>query len=187
MASTQLPCRIRVKRAEDNEADTTQSQESAVCFLRDCPDVGTELRTQWAREVMKYFGEVHDRIRPWDFLARLDGSVESLALPSSDAEVFPSRFQIPPSTIHGLDRNQKVRRVEMFAMASLLYEIMSGKEPFEELADDEVQRRFSNGDFPDDAASLPNSLCIYSGWSEEFSQELTRRGMFHPSRYSKTY
>lgn len=71
-------------------------------------------------------------------------------------------------------------------MASLLYEIMSGKEPFQELTDDEVQRRFSNGDFPDDAASLPNSLFIYSGWSEEFSQELTKRGTYAKPIISST-
>lgn len=41
------------------------------------------------------------RIRPWHFLARLDGSVESLALPSSEGEVYPARFQIPPCTYMG--------------------------------------------------------------------------------------
>jgi hypothetical protein len=146
-----------------------------------------ELRYEWAHEVMKYFGEPHDRIRPWDFLAKLDGSVESLALPSSEGEVYPARFQVPPSTLRELDCNQKVRRAEMFALASLLYEIISGTKPFEELADEEVQRRFSNGDFSDDATSLPCSLYICSGWSKKFSQELTRRGMLNPSRCLKAY
>lgn len=54
-------------------------------------------------------------------------------------------------------------------MASILYEILSGTKPFEELTDDEVQHRFSSAVFPDDAISLLNSLTIYSGWSEEFS------------------
>ena len=61
-------------------------------------------------------------------------------------------------------------------MAGLLYEIFSGTKPFENLTDGEVQNRFSNGDFPDDAVSLPYSLFIFSGWSEEFSQELSKRG-----------
>jgi len=46
---------------------------------------------------------------------------------------------------------------------SLLYDITSGTKPFEELAYEEVQRRLSNGDFPDDATSLPCSLYICSG------------------------
>ncbi|KAI4147218.1 MAG: hypothetical protein LQ340_005656 [Diploschistes diacapsis] len=88
---------------------------------------------------------------------------------------YPARFQIPPSTLHGFDHEEKVRRMEMFAMASLLYEIMSGRKPFEGLTDKEVQHHFINGDFPDDAAALPNSAFILSGWSEEFSQELARQ------------
>ena len=59
-----------------------------------------------------------------------------------------------------LDHNQKVKRAEMFAMASLLHEIISGMQPFEGLTDGEVQPRFSNGDFPDDAISLPYSLSV---------------------------
>lgn len=65
----------------------------------------------------------------------------------------------------------------MFALASLLYEILSGTQIFEDLSDDEVQERFSNGEFPHDAVSLPNSLTIYFGWSEDFAQELAKRGM----------
>jgi hypothetical protein len=75
----------------------------------------------------------------------------------------------------------------MFALASLLYKIMSGTKPVEGLADEEVQRRFSNGDFPDDATSLPCSLYICSDWSKKFSQELTRRSMSNPSHCLKTY
>ena len=64
----------------------------------------------------------------------------------------------------------------MFAMASLLYEIMTGRKPLEGLTDAAVQLRFMKGEFPDDAAALPNMLFILSGWSAEFSHELTRRG-----------
>lgn len=60
---------------------------------------------------------------------------------------YPARFQIPPRTLWGLDEEQKVKRAEMFAMASLLYEIFSGTQIFEGLSGDEVQDRFSNGEF----------------------------------------
>ena len=98
-------------------------------------------------------------------------------LEGDPSEGYPSRFQIPPSTLYGCDHDEKVRRAERFAMPSLLYEIMSGRKPFEGLTDNEVQGRFINGEFPDDAVALPNSLFILSGWSREFSQELTRQGM----------
>ena len=98
-------------------------------------------------------------------------------MPALEGEVYPARFQVPPDNIRELDHHEKVRRAERFTMASLLYEILSGTKPFEELTDNEVQHRFSNAVFPDDAISLPHSLIIYSGWSEEFSQELNKRGM----------
>lgn len=56
-------------------------------------------------------------------------------------------------------------------MASLFYEIFSGRKPFEDLTDNEVQDRFSNRKFPNRAVSLPYLIYIYSGWSEEFAQE----------------
>ncbi|KAL8894401.1 MAG: hypothetical protein Q9192_004351 [Flavoplaca navasiana] len=181
MTPAKLTCRLRVKKAECSDDDSGQPQEAAILPLRDCPNIGTELRIRWANEMMKHFeqiGEPHTSIRPRDFIAGLDGSVESLqVLGSEDDRIdsYPARFQIPASTLNGLDRDEKVRRTELFAMASLLYEIMTGRKPLEGLTDEEVQHRFIDGDFPDDAAALPNSLFILSGWSAEFSQELTRR------------
>lgn len=183
MATAELPCQIHVKKAEDDDGDGKQTQEAAILPLRDCPDVEIELRTRWAAEVMKYFAPARGpqiSIRPWDFVGRLDGSIESITTPvlaENLSKTYPARFQIPPSTLQGLDHEEKIRRIEMFAMASLLYEIMSGRKPFEELTDNEVQHHFANGDFPQDAATLPNSLFILAGWSEEFSQELTRQGL----------
>ena len=177
MSPAKLICRIRVDKANDCNGSTEQLEHSAVFDIKDCSEAGIELRTQWAREVVNHFGVIHNAIQPWDFLARLDGSVKLLPVSAPEGEVYPVRFQIPPVTISELDHHEKIRRAERFAMASLLYEILSGTKPFEELTDDEVQHRFSNAVFPDNANSLPHSLIIYSGWSEEFSQQLNKRGM----------
>jgi hypothetical protein len=69
----------------------------------------------------------------------------------------------------------------MFALGSLLYEINSGKKPFEELSDNEVQLRFSNGDFPGDVTSPQLWPNILSCWSLEFSKELKKigRSLYH--------
>ena len=193
MAPAELTCRIRVKKVEGNDDDNGQQQEVTIRPLSDYPTTGTEIRTLWANEVIKHFGsteEPHTSIRPLDFVAGLDGSLESIGTPVLESDLlegYPAHFQIPPSTLSGLDHDEKLRRAEKFAMAILLYQIMTGKKPFEGLTDDEVQRRFIKGDFPDDAAALPNVLFILAGWSAEFSQELTRRGIFdrrHVSRPS---
>ena len=191
MPPAELTCRIRVKKVEDKDDNSVQPQEATLLPLKDYPDVGIEIRARWAEEVMKHFehtGEPHTSIRPWDLVAGLDGSIESLPMPGMEEDLidgYPARFQIPPCTLHGLDHEEKVRRAERFAMASLLYEIMTGSKPLEGLTDDEVQHRFKDGDFPDDAAALPNALYILSGWSAEFSLEITRRGIPDHRRLSK--
>ena len=197
---TELTCRIRVKKTEEDEdcgADgVALFPESALVPIQSYADAGIELRTKWAQELMKSFSTSTNttnnphglQIRPWDFIAMLDGSVKALtaAGPSRNDRGtrkvgYPARFQIPPRTLWGLDEAQKVKRAEMFAMASLLYELLSGTQIFEGLSDEEVQERFSRGEFPPDAASLPNSLVIFSGWSEEFAQELAKQGMYGPA------
>lgn len=176
MAPAQLTCQIRVHKAENHDEDVGRPENSAVFDLKDCPEVGIEVRKRWASNVMKYFEVIQDSIRPWNFIGELDGSIRLLPSSSPEGDVYPARFQIPPTTICELDQHEKVRRAQMFAMASLLYEILSGKKPFEGVTDDEVQHRFSHAVFPEDAVSLPNSLIVYSGWSQEFSQELTKKG-----------
>jgi hypothetical protein len=57
---------------------------------------------------------------------------------------------------------------QAIVLGSLLYEINSGNKPFEELSDDEVQLRFSNGDFPNNVKYLQLWPVILSCWSLEF-------------------
>lgn len=143
----------------------------------------------WATEIMKHFNDKNgrrNRIRPWDFVLGSDGSVDCLPVSPSEVDpdaTYPPRFQIPQGALSGLSQEDKVRRAEMFAMGSLLYKIMSGKEPFEELTDDAVQTRFSKGQIPHDTIYLPLSLFILSAWSEEFSQLMKEEGMHGDGLY----
>ena len=178
MAHSQIICRFRVNKTEKPDTHAEIIENSVFFDLRDCLEVGIETRMQWTSKVVEYFKVVDDSIRPWDFLGELDGSVKLLPPPSREGVVYPARFQIPLETIRELDHQERVRRAERLVMVSLLYEILSSKKPYEELTDEEIQHRFSNAVFPEDAISLPNSLLLYSGWSEEFSQELNRSGIF---------
>ena len=183
MSPKKVICQIRIQQSESDDSDHQSLHEAVLLPLSDCRDVSIETRKKWTIGIMEHIGggTEHISIRPWDFVGRLDGSVESLATPTSGddlSEGYPARFQIPHGTLHGLDTGEKIKRAEKFAMASLLYEIMSGRKPFEELSDSEVQNRFTRGDFPEDAATLPSSLFILSGWSEEFSQEVAKLSMY---------
>lgn len=97
---------------------------------------------------------------------------------------YPPRFRIPPATTADLDLEEQVRRAELFASGSVLYQIYNGgKEPFEgELEDDisddndaaTIQACCSAGDVPAALTTLPCSSwpVILACWSVEFKQEL---------------
>ena len=182
MSPTKVICQIRVQQSESHDSDHQSQHEAVLLPLCDCGDVSIETRKKWTVGVMERIGggSEHNSIRPWNLVAKSDGSVESLATPASEkdlSEGYPARFQIPHGPLDGLETREKVTRAEKFAMASLLYEIMTGKKPFEELSDSELQNRFTRGDFPDDAAFLPSSLFILSGWSKEFELEIAKISM----------
>ena len=84
--------------------------------------------------------------------------------------MYSAHYRIPPTSIDSLEGQEQINRQERFAFATLLYEIGSGK-PFEWLNDEEVQQRYSNGEFPNDVRILPPHLfiAILSFWSPEFA------------------
>ena len=67
-----------------------------------------------------------------------------------------------------------VKRAERFALGSLLYEVMTTKEPFEELRDDEVQDHYARGIFPDDVFSMAMGPYILGCWCREFEKEMKK-------------
>jgi serine/threonine protein kinase len=182
MTTEEVTCRVLVIKPHGSDEDASLTENSARVCLKDCPNVAVETRLLWARDVAKEFlacSKLYDAIRPWEFILNLDGTIECLALPPSDNhhdQVYPARFRIPSHTLLQLDQEEKNKRSEMFALGSLLYEIISGKKPFEELSDDEVQLRFSNGDFPGDITSLQLWPTVLSCWNLEFSKEIEKIG-----------
>lgn len=73
--------------------------------------------------------------------------------------MYPAHYRIPPTSIDSLEQQEQINRQERFALATLLYEIGSGKKPFEWLSSEEVQR-YSSAEFPDDVKNLPPPLFI---------------------------
>ncbi|KAI9866696.1 MAG: hypothetical protein M1830_005916, partial [Pleopsidium flavum] len=146
----ELFCRVRVEKHYGNQNDISVAlEEPTLVSLKDSPDVANDTRLLWAKKVIEAFQsstEPQSTIRPWDFLLSLDGSVQSLTVPKTDGDhhkTYPTRFQIPTNSLLGLNQEQQLKRAEVFALGSLLYEIISGSVPFENLSDDEVQLRYS--------------------------------------------
>jgi len=182
MASEEVTCRIRVQKPQSVDEGTTPSEELTGLSLQDFPDVPIETREKWAHNVIAITApesEVSDTIRPWDLLLHLDGTVSALPVPTSQNSFgiqYPARFRIPPDLILGFDQREKVRRAETFALGSVLYEIETGRKPFEGLDDSEIQRKYSAGEFPPDVSRLKYASVIYFSWSWEFGREFSRLG-----------
>ncbi|KAI9778678.1 MAG: hypothetical protein M1816_003927 [Peltula sp. TS41687] len=162
--------RVRCSRSDD---------EDGLVSMSDISYYSEELRKQWIERLTDNIWRSRSSssvqaIRSWDFILALDGSVESLPVSKAEREssgMYPAHYRIPPANIDHLEQQEKIIRQERFAFATLLYEVGSGKKPFEWLSNDEVQRRYSNAEFPDDVKTLPPPLfiVILSCWSVEFA------------------
>lgn len=176
MDSAPTSCRIRVKwpRSEASGGElVTQSLKDVKSSSR----VTEQLLQQWISNLVESFSSTPTSattVRPWDILLHEDGSVETLSSEKKQIapSLYPSRFRIPPATIHGLDEAEQVKRAEKFALGSLLYELITANEPFEQLRDDEVQHRYDRGEFPDDVFSMAMGAYILGCWSLEFEKEM---------------
>ena len=178
MDSEPTCCRIRVKwpRSEDSSELVTQSFND----IKSSPKLTEDLRQKWIANLVKSFFSTPTSattIRPWDILLHNDGSVETISSEKGNpaTSLYLSRFRIPPRTIHGLDEAEKVKRAERFALGSLLYQIITANEPFEQLRDDEVQDLYRRGEFPDDVFSMTMGPYILACWSLEFEKEMEKQ------------
>lgn len=169
-------CRIQVKW-QRGEAPGEYSIQS-LRDIKEVPNVTENLRLQWIERIISSFspGPSPAAIRPWDILLHQDGSAEMLSSEKGGRSFYPSRFQLPACNVRGLDEAEKVKRAEKFALGSLLYQVVTTNQPFEELSDDEVQDHYSRGVFPDDVFSLAMGPYILGCWSLEFEREMERLG-----------
>ena len=168
-------CPIRVSCPGDVVPD--QHAMRSLRDIKESPKMTDKLRQRWVEEIVKIFSSSPNpisTIRPWDILLHQDGSVEALSSEKEGRSFYPSRFRIPPLTVLGLDEGEKVKRAERFALGSLLYELMTANEPFQELSDDEVQDHYGRGIFPDDVFAMAMGPYILGCWSLEFEKEMEK-------------
>ena len=176
MATEDVPYRFRVRIPHADGEDHLVN-------MSEFSDGSEAVRKQWVEKITDHIWGSQNTssslevIRPWDFILGPDGSVESLSVSEIEVEgqssgMYPARYRIPPASIESMGQQEKINRQERFAFGTLLYEIGSGKKPFELLSDEEVQQRYSNAEFPNDVRTLPPPLfiAILSLWSVEFAE-----------------
>jgi hypothetical protein len=175
---------------EQPDHDTSAHHDVPLLALCDCPNPHLETRLRWAAVIAKRFlndpeSDYHYGIRDWDLVLDLDGSIEnvsnrpspSTSITETQHTVYPARYRLPkPITDRLSSGEERIRRAELFALGSLLYECISCKRPFHDRGDDveddeEIQSRYAKGEFPDDIWGLPMAMTILGCWCLEFAME----------------
>lgn len=187
----EIICRVRAKIPIlwRIEKDPEEGGEFDLVSLADLPDTPSmELRHNWTSAILQNLTDYATQSeteaelvdaddnfpRAWDFILNPNGSVEPVApeIPSEGQTgvTYPASFSLPADTLFGLGELEIKKRAELFAFGGLLYEVISLKKPFSELGDDdeEIQARYSRGEFPHDVWNMTFSPAILSCWSLEF-------------------
>ncbi|KAB8300435.1 hypothetical protein EYC80_000608 [Monilinia laxa] len=161
------------------------------------PNHQRKLRLKWAASIQNLFytdQEPQDRnyLRNFDIVLNIDGSAENYfqdqSASSVSATLYPARYQLPEAISANLDTTEeRIAKAELFALGSLLYEVVSGHHLVYELgesADDDraIQELIAAGNFPEDLWDLPVTPKILVCFHAEFLQEmlsLRRTGIKH--------
>ncbi|KAM0796134.1 hypothetical protein BDR22DRAFT_825396 [Usnea florida] len=168
-------CQIRVSWPSDD--DPGEHSIRTLKDIKDSPAMTEALRQRWTEEILKSFSSPNPdtTIRPWDILLHHGGTIEIRSSEKGSRSSYASRYRIPAQNIVGFDEEEQIKRAERFALGSLLYEMMTASQPFEELCEDEVQDRYSRGTFPDDVFCMAVGPYILGCWSREFEMEMEKR------------
>jgi serine/threonine protein kinase len=125
------------------------------------PLISTPQRLTWASDISEALhslhtaGVIHADLKPENIL--LDEKSEVYLMDFSGSCIDGKQGTALESVRFFLPRNQDAEstiRTDLFALGSTLYEIMTGEQPYCDLADEAVEERFRHGVFPD-VATIP--------------------------------
>ncbi|CBX95210.1 hypothetical protein IAQ61_004037 [Plenodomus lingam] len=136
--------------------------------------IPVHLRMKWSTQAAEAISFIHSRrvihcdVHPNNFL--VDDALD-LRLCDFSGSVYGNldgggmesvRFFLPRDAMAA-----PTIKSDLFALGSVIYYIMSGREPYDVLPDEEVTARYSRGDFPG-VDSMPYGQIILSCWRGDF-------------------
>lgn len=142
---------------------------------RQGPDFSLPLKFRWvcqiaeALEVVHAHHLVHGDLKPKNLL--LDDNLNLKLCDFAGSTYDGSMPEACEKIYYRCPRGQKelaTPRWDLFALGSVIYEIFKGKPPYNQMEEDEIQRRFTLLDYPQDVSSLLPCEIIKKCWRQEF-------------------
>ncbi|KAG9234938.1 hypothetical protein BJ875DRAFT_483683 [Amylocarpus encephaloides] len=148
-------------------------------------DISNKTRELWVKNTSKLFLTVNDEstrsnIRDWDLILNYNGSVENIAPISPLDEntllkVYPPRYRLPEAIRTRLETpEERITRMESFALGGIIYEILFHKPTFDTHAED-VEARIAAGHFPDGVWQHKMAERMLGSWCPEFGKQLINK------------
>jgi serine/threonine protein kinase len=127
-------------------------------FLRNDVPKSLHIRLQWAKTALAAFDYIHSQgVFQGDVSARNLLVADNLSIVLSDfsgSKIGDEESLVRPETRYekqGAEVIRISRATDIFAIGSLIYEIITGKPPYDELEDDDVEKLFKRAEFPSTA------------------------------------
>lgn len=154
----ELNCQLRLLQGSDKESEKVLTLGEYIGDI-EAPAIPASIFLLWARNIAQTFSkelEAGHAIRSWDFHLRLDGSThllpyeikpdtkDSLALTKT---TYPVRYCMPLRD--NLSDDSANFLSASFVLGSLLYEVVIGAKPYEEVGSEEIRSRYAGNEFPD--------------------------------------
>ena len=156
--------------------------------LNDYREIAYETRMKWMDAISALFlgGNKQDNatcVRNFDLVLKTDGTIKTLAdhcpepaLGEDQLGVYPAKYRIPEAILeHTGPVEDRAKRVELFALGCILFQLISGDAIFPDLGNDkdkEIQQRYVDGFFPAGVWELDKTMRILACWSPDFAKEV---------------
>lgn len=142
-------------------------------YLQAHDSITTSLKLKWAYQVAEAVdllhrnGVIHCDIKPRNLL--LDAALDIKIIDFSGSSLDGSKPASGEGTRFFLPRHwrdQPTVTTDLFALGSTLFEIFHGTSPYEEVPSDEVERLFTQKEFPN-VSGIPCGPIIKQSWLSE--------------------
>jgi serine/threonine protein kinase len=140
------------------------------------PNISTSLEDRWILETCKGIAFLHSKeiihgdIGCQNILIDSDGHAKICDFAGSKIGDEDSWVRYQVRNQHPkYNRQQPTTKTELFALGSVIFEIATSRQPYEELLDSIVQNKFEKGEFPLEEVSRPEIRRVVKGcWQDSY-------------------